>query len=441
MSNAETVRNCSTLTPSLKKDIIEASQQYRERSFSYSTNNKEAYLSVETQLVYVNQLQIRRSSREHCENDDDQELELYENLESSFRSSSDDSSSVQYKRKPKPLPKPMISKTSIPNLNDELLNELSKSISKKVGLLKSKDRQFVETNDTSLDIVDSNMDIGKKDPIRKLSDIALYANTFMNLPDDEKAKKNDPASEVIYMPMDKHSYTASYVEMNEHENEKRKHVFLNTQAISSAADYDNIKYVNKFDLVGINQYVCMDHRKLHQMRRSIPDNLSKHCESIHTKGDCVCIYEPLDYMYIYELSPDALQKNSHPFIRRKEKANSIPCLCSGHDGIAPKIKARKKIKNELDKSQLLFYSAEDIYVDFNKKETPKSDLKNTDKSHEESKLADVVKNDNVSNHTTMTSEDFLSFKPFNTVVSGNSRKLTVFKKKVEQIKNLFTDWE
>lgn len=454
VSNADPVRNYRTISPSLKQDIIEQSKKMRDR-FTFESSPE--YSNLEETLKTNNpsvdyQLYDNVESCSHKDNEDIEELiddnqyEVYQNVDVPTITISESDSSQQRKLKPPVPPKPPKSKNG-----DILSDESEKEFSKKSNTFTKdiKQQQIMleikcklglkESN--SLNCIDSYKPNDKKVfPFRKLSD-SVSLNTAINLPDDEKVKKISPLSDDLYMPMDKVSSLPTNIENKQN---PRKKVF------SDASEYDFAgKYCHhsKNETINDSMYVPMDRRKQFQNRRSIPD-LSKHCVSVHTKGDHCCIYEPLDYLYHYELNPNALRNNAHPFIRTKERANSIPCICQGHDGVTPKINPKREKKKDVDASQLIYYSCEDIYVQITKDYCSAND---SQKDEETEQLPnDINKHTEVNVLDDAIQSGNVVFKPFNENPSVTepenkrnsvSKKILVLKKKFDQVKVLFTDWQ
>lgn len=435
MSNADNIRQYKTLSPLLKKDIIEVSKQFRERSNTYTINHDSVDGNKMPDDIYVNQTEIGHFGNKNFESGIDEEFELYQNLEPP-RKISDDTSPTFSKKKPKPPPKPRKHKKCKAQGNvlgnhsskekHNKSNKGSSNISKQICMFESKDDKSVIKASALVSTDTEN----------------VYMNT-LNLPDDEKAKKRCPDTEDLYMPMDKCASITSYVQMDNNKYDRKK-VISDTQLeyrIYGDTSNAKVKQTEK------NKYTCMDRRKQFEMSRRTNPDISKLCASLHTKGDNVCMYERLDYLYVYDLNPDALRMNAHPFIRRKEKATSIPCLCPGHDGISPKINPKKDKTKDVDASQLVYYSCEDIYVHFdnNKVYSSLSDLSQIENRNiRESVVSNIDASGNALAGKNVVFKPFADETPKTDkekTKTAFSKKMSVIKKKFDQMKVLFTDWE
>lgn len=176
----------------------------------------------------------------------------------------------------------------------------------------------------------------------------IYQNVSRNLPDDAKVKSK--SMDLLDAPPGD-----SYVIMGSFKSLARQRSTINFDGSSC----DNLDIYD-------TSYVTMN-GKTHHKRKSNPDYVSMNrlkSDSVHVRGDVGCLYGSLDYMYIYELNPKSIRGNEHPFIKKKEKATPMPCYC--HEDLNKDVKMLQKNKcKQKSGSQLVYYSCEDIYGTYN----------------------------------------------------------------------------
>ncbi|KOB70264.1 Ankyrin repeat and sterile alpha motif domain-containing protein 1B, partial [Operophtera brumata] len=97
--------------------------------------------------------------------------------------------------------------------------------------------------------------------------------------------------------------------------------------ISLSCDYVNFDEIPDFDF--------RDKKMTRNL--SIPNcfMVGEKPKSMHVRGVSGCLFESYDYLYIYELNPRTLRENVHPFIKKKEKATPMPCVCRDLSKTAP----------------------------------------------------------------------------------------------------------
>lgn len=160
---------------------------------------------------------------------------------------------------------------------------------------------------------------------------------------------------------------------------------------------------------------------------------------VHTRGDLGCLYEPLDYSYIYELNPRTYRGNYHPFIKTKQKAKPMPCYC--HEDPEREAKVQRKLNGQLGGSQLVYYSCEDIYVSMKNKDDIYTSL--NDLSIYGNKQMDEVVDNNADYEGRVLHKfedgDF-NVPDHDKAATMDSKMSCLLKKKLTQVKQLLADW-
>lgn len=205
-----------------------------------------------------------------------------------------------------------------------------------------------------------------------------------NIPDDDKASNYTQMSPEIYTNMQGHSVDR----------------------------LDEVDSTNNR-----SSYMTMD---IYERKLSVPDlqSLPKISDKFHFKGDDGCKYrQPSDYIYLEVLDPTAIRTGGFPFTKQKEKNETLLCFCRDTLSIDDKSKSS---------SQLVFLSCESIRSSL---EVNKDNAKPVVLREKDTEV--IVKKD-------------VSFGEDNKSETSSSRRRSrvqiLFKKKLDQVKQLFVDW-
>uniref|UniRef100_A0A1E1W5J5 Uncharacterized protein n=1 Tax=Pectinophora gossypiella TaxID=13191 RepID=A0A1E1W5J5_PECGO len=239
----------------------------------------------------------------------------------------------------------------------------------------------------------------------------IYENmTVSNVSDDVKAKLSN-----IY------GDKAQYVAMDNHKRHQRR------RSTSDAVPH--------FPLTSLGIYATMDGNTRQKIKSKF--NLKKHSyepctENFHIKGDDGCIYCPIDVSYIYDCNPNTVDGDSL-FVRSKDKIYAPPCFCPRNGD------------NSIPIEKDIFFSCEDIYVNFNNVAINNTDEEinvNTDFKEIKSSINLDESDDEeyVIEKFDKTPTASTNSVPNSTGSNDVPKSSGVFKKKITQIKQLFVDW-
>lgn len=251
----------------------------------------------------------------------------------------------------------------------------------------------------------------------------IYTHMSPNNPDNDNIETFVEDPENIYLPIRKDEI---YMPMRG--KPYRRMSFGDTlymaRKYSVSSDYVNLKSDVK------NR--CKGSSYNYTRVKSIPEgfHFGLNCKpySMHIRGVSGCLFEEIDYKYVYELNPTAIQNNEYPFTKKRQKESDMPCYC-------------KDLSNYKDydvvKSQNLYYSCEKVCPEKEDSEyTYVGDLKNPSKFY---KVKGAVGNNMVLkriNNTESALDDTSTEHPD----SSDKKPTGMIKKKINQIKQLVTDW-
>lgn len=339
------------------------------------------------------------------------------------------------KKKPRPLPKPKVtSKISdaIEKLNYRQTDAPSSSSEQELG------DQYEEVNQFSPNSYLTNN--GTTQPE------LIYENLPSNMPDDMKANMSTSDTVSHYLerkPSTSDTVETHYVVMEPSTSDTVESNYLPMEPLrqclrkrfasdliptilrkDSREETDIImkdRMSLSCDYIDFDEFTDFNFRDKKLVRNlSIPNcfMIGEKPKSMHERGVSGCIFESYDYLY--ELNPRTVRENVHPFIKKKEKATPIQCVCRDLR------KLKKKVKPGIDNSQMLYYSCENMAED---------------EAHYDSveiELFDVPGPDD----SVFTPHDDSNGTSTEQAVGGHlKRKLTgIFQKKVTQIKQLVVDW-
>lgn len=236
-----------------------------------------------------------------------------------------------------------------------------------------------------------------------------------------------------------------YVTMNGNNNFHRSHTFTGTSIKPDilAKSLEN----NEYDCEHREDYVTMSSAGLQE--RSLSVQLNK-TDLVHLRGAFGCIYESLDYSYIYELNPLASSGKGQPFTKTKQEIKPMPCYC--HEDPDREKKVQRKIidrARQMGGSQNTYFSCEEIYVTMKNKEGIYSSLNELNAGYIKPNKIDEDEKESTWIDYTAKNDASLLYKfddtEFNESNQAKSSTLDakmggILKKKLCQVKQLLSDW-
>lgn len=308
------------------------------------------------------------------------------------------------KKKPRPLPKP------------KLTNKISDAIEKlnigqtgaSVPEPELEQNEYLSLNPRTLSSPEPDFDEQCKDPY---TTELIYENLRSNMPDDMKAHMyTGDTSESQYLPMQpirrslRKRFASDFVPTKFRTDVRTDRVI--NERISLSYDYVSVDELSDFNFKEKNLPRTL----------SIPNcfMFGESSRSMHLKGDLGCRHESDEYLYFYVLNPRTIRENVHPFIRKKEKATPMPCYCGD-------------TSTDVDNSQVLYFSCENMAGD-------DTDYYSVDEVH----LFNPIGTDNPT--LTRLDESNASSSQQADNAQLEIRGTGMFKKKVNQFKQLITDW-
>lgn len=340
------------------------------------------------------------------------------------------------KKKPKPAPKPFSppKQPSVIDLNELLLksskyrkeSQVNSDSSKIDGEIKSNinvnDYVTMGNKDVYVDMTNEDAYVPMKngDAYVQMKNETEYVGMEKpvcvndNLPDDEKAKRyGDAGSKGDYTPM------------------RSDYVIYTSKSRRSVPNMGYVQMTGNAE----NMYMSMDAKSTMNKRQSFPHTrrLRGKCDGVHLIGAEGCIFNSEDYVYTYVLKQEVGKDDLSPFIKKKIRMDQMPCFC--HE----------------EKGSEVFYSCEDIYALIDKNVIYKSisDLSPVKCDETEANIP-LKKDPHAEFEYDLVDKEYEPFKKESKASTSSEepsrgpiltkRFSKIIRKKIEQAKQLMTDW-
>ncbi|CAH1634785.1 unnamed protein product [Spodoptera littoralis] len=253
----------------------------------------------------------------------------------------------------------------------------------------------------------------------------IYENVSRNLTEDDDTNPEYDGPKTDYVIMDKFNHQQFHRSATISGSVAKYEIFSKTTENFETGSEGNYE-----------DYVSMSGTQHNEKSLSVQLNKT---DLVHLRGDIGCIYEPPEYLYIYEINPQTYRGNVHPFTKKKQKAKPMPCYCHEDPDREEKIRERINRARHSDGSQLLYHSCQDIYVAMKSKEGIYSSLNDlsTDRdigSNERIDVNDASVVQRYDNNENNESNENIESNQDQTRVTG------ILKKKMTHFKQLFVDW-